>query len=264
MRRVHPVTFCCDFVSGSRNCVRSPSAGRQVRLRRPDLIAKAAKSMDAFDLVSKERVDSLRSAGGKGSGNGSMGTGHGVRGTGYTGYGARRRRRRRLRRQGRWRWRRRGGGCGCGCGSGGDGEGSGSGGGVGGVGGSGGFHGGWGWRWRRQRRRGRRRRRRRSWRRRRGVGGGNGGGGLAARVLSARPKPRCRRGVPPCRGDPTRGIEPRTPTAGCCLGGPPPGEKRAVPVPGRPTPWAAGASCGRAGSPEKVAKRRREAGGLHF
>ena len=37
---------------------------------------------------------------------------------------------------------------------------------------------------------------------------------LAARVLSARPKPRSRRGVPPCRGDPTRGIEPRTPIAG--------------------------------------------------
>ena len=32
---IHPVTFCCDFVSGNRNCVRSPSAGRQVRLRRP-------------------------------------------------------------------------------------------------------------------------------------------------------------------------------------------------------------------------------------
>eukprot|EP00964_Phaeocystis_antarctica_P053174 scaffold31183_cov51-Phaeocystis_antarctica.AAC.3 len=31
----HPVTFCCDFVSGNRNCARSPSAGRQVRLRRP-------------------------------------------------------------------------------------------------------------------------------------------------------------------------------------------------------------------------------------
>ena len=29
----HPVTFCCDFVSGSWNCVRSPSAGPQVRLR---------------------------------------------------------------------------------------------------------------------------------------------------------------------------------------------------------------------------------------
>eukprot|EP00964_Phaeocystis_antarctica_P154172 scaffold122746_cov84-Phaeocystis_antarctica.AAC.2 len=26
------VTFCCDFVSGSRNRARSPSAGRQVRL----------------------------------------------------------------------------------------------------------------------------------------------------------------------------------------------------------------------------------------
>ena len=29
---LHPVTFCCDFVSGSRNCVRSPSAGRHLRL----------------------------------------------------------------------------------------------------------------------------------------------------------------------------------------------------------------------------------------
>ena len=58
----HPVTFCCDFVSGNRNCVRSPSTGRHVRLQRPDLIAKAAKSMDTFDLVSKERVNTLRPA----------------------------------------------------------------------------------------------------------------------------------------------------------------------------------------------------------
>ena len=32
-------------------------AGRQLRLRRPGLIAEATKSMDVFDLVSKERVD---------------------------------------------------------------------------------------------------------------------------------------------------------------------------------------------------------------
>ena len=39
-----------------------------------------------------------------------------------------------------------------------------------------------------------------------------------------------------CRGT-TREIKPRTPTAGCCRGGPPSGEKRAVPVPGRANPW---------------------------
>eukprot|EP00964_Phaeocystis_antarctica_P134065 scaffold98304_cov30-Phaeocystis_antarctica.AAC.1 len=43
---LHPVTFCCDFVSGSRNCVRSPSAGRQVRLRRPDLIGSQGCQVD--------------------------------------------------------------------------------------------------------------------------------------------------------------------------------------------------------------------------
>ena len=186
-------------------------------------------------------------AGGNGSGNGGMGTGYGVRGTGH---GARRR----LRRQGRWRRRRRrrtaaaaavavatatarvvGASAASAASA------------AVAV-----FHGGWGWRRRRQRRRGRRRRRRRrrwSWRRRRGVGGG-GVGGLAARGLSARPNPRSRRGVPPCRGDPTRGIEPRTPTAGCCRGGPPSGDKRTAPVPSRVTPRAAGTSYGRAGSPE--------------
>ena len=41
---------------------RSPSAGRHLRLRRPGLIAAATKSMDAFDLVSKERVNTLRPA----------------------------------------------------------------------------------------------------------------------------------------------------------------------------------------------------------
>eukprot|EP00964_Phaeocystis_antarctica_P143574 scaffold109141_cov36-Phaeocystis_antarctica.AAC.3 len=43
---------------------RSPCAGRQLRLRRgrPGLIAEAAKSMDTFDLVSKERIDTLRPA----------------------------------------------------------------------------------------------------------------------------------------------------------------------------------------------------------
>ena len=81
-------------------------------------------------------------------------------------------------------------------------------------------HGGWGWRRRRPRRRGRRRRRRRrrwSWRRRRGVGG-DGVGGLAARGLSARPNSRRRRRGGPPPAAPTRGIEPRTPTAGCCRG----------------------------------------------
>eukprot|EP00964_Phaeocystis_antarctica_P019280 scaffold10652_cov26-Phaeocystis_antarctica.AAC.1 len=43
-----------------------PSAGRQLRLRRPGLIAAAlnaaTKSMDAFDFVSKERVNTLRPA----------------------------------------------------------------------------------------------------------------------------------------------------------------------------------------------------------
>ena len=73
-------------------------------------------------------------------------------------------------------------------------------------------------------------------------------------------------GRTPLPRDPTRGFEPRTPTAGCCRGGPPSGDTHAVPVPGRATPWAAGASYGRAGSPEKAAKRRREAGagGAHF
>ena len=52
---------------------------------------------------------------------------------------------------------------------------------------------------------------------------------------------------------PTRGIEPRTPTAGCCRGGPPSGGKRTAPMPGHATPRAAGASYGRAGSPEKAA-----------
>ena len=33
-----------------------------MRLRRPGLIAQATKSMDGFDLVSKERVDTLRPA----------------------------------------------------------------------------------------------------------------------------------------------------------------------------------------------------------
>jgi len=72
------------------------------------------------------------------------------------------------------------------------------------------------------RRRRRRRRRRRWW-------------GLAASVLSARPNPRSRRGEP-CCGDPTRGIEPRTPTAGCCRGGPPSGERCTASVPGHATP----------------------------
>ena len=63
---------------------------------------------------------------------------------------------------------------------------------------------------------------------------------------------------------PTRGIEHRTPTAGCCRGGPPSGDKCTAPVPGRAIPWAAGASYGRAGSPEMAAKRRREARGPHF
>ena len=40
--------------------LRGRPAGRHLRLRRPDLIAEAAKSMDAFDLVSKERVDTRR------------------------------------------------------------------------------------------------------------------------------------------------------------------------------------------------------------
>ena len=42
--------------------LRGRPAGRHVRLRRPDLIATATKSMDAFDLVSKERVNTLRPA----------------------------------------------------------------------------------------------------------------------------------------------------------------------------------------------------------
>eukprot|EP00964_Phaeocystis_antarctica_P005285 scaffold2890_cov31-Phaeocystis_antarctica.AAC.1 len=29
---LHPVTFCCDFVCGSRKRARSPSAGRHLRL----------------------------------------------------------------------------------------------------------------------------------------------------------------------------------------------------------------------------------------
>ena len=37
-------------------------AGRPLRLRRPDLIAKAPKSMHTFDLVSQKRVYSLRPA----------------------------------------------------------------------------------------------------------------------------------------------------------------------------------------------------------
>ena len=44
------------------NSLHGRPAGRQLRLRRPDLIAKAAQSMHAFDLVSKERVYSLRPA----------------------------------------------------------------------------------------------------------------------------------------------------------------------------------------------------------
>jgi len=38
------------------------AAGRPLRLRRPDLIAKAAKSMHTLDLVSQKRVYSLRPA----------------------------------------------------------------------------------------------------------------------------------------------------------------------------------------------------------
>ena len=55
---------------------------------------------------------------------------------------------------------------------------------------------------------------------------------------------------------PTRGIEPRTPTAGCCRGGPPSGDNCGVPVPCPAIPRAARASYGRAGSPEKATKWR--------
>ena len=66
----HPPYPCsltpCDILLRLRqwepDCVRSPSAGRHLRLRRPGLIAAATKSMDAFDLVSKERVNTLRPA----------------------------------------------------------------------------------------------------------------------------------------------------------------------------------------------------------
>ena len=57
----------CEVVFSAKtgtepNSLHGRPAGRQLRLRRPDLIAKAAQSMHAFDLVSKERVYSLRPA----------------------------------------------------------------------------------------------------------------------------------------------------------------------------------------------------------
>ena len=62
---------------------------------------------------------------------------------------------------------------------------------------------------------------------------------------------------------PTLGIEPRTPTAGCCRGGPPSGDNCGVPVPCPAIPRAARASYGRAGSPEKATKWRVRGRGGH-
>ena len=58
---LHIVTFCA--VGGHYPLrARSPSVLVHSRLRRLGLIAEATKSMDGFDLVSKERVDTLRPA----------------------------------------------------------------------------------------------------------------------------------------------------------------------------------------------------------
>ena len=88
------------------------------------------------------------------------------------------------------------------------------------------------------------------------VGVGTGVDGLAARVLGVPGRhPVAGGGASVPRG-PTRGIEPRTPTAGCCRGGPPSGDNCGVPVPCPAIPRAARASYGRAGSPEKATKWR--------
>ena len=53
----------CDILLRLRQwepvCARSPSAGVVRGSEEPGLIAAATKSMDAFDLVSKERVNTL-------------------------------------------------------------------------------------------------------------------------------------------------------------------------------------------------------------
>ena len=59
---IHPVTFCCDFVSGNRIVYVARPLVVRSGSEEPGLIATAAKSMDAFDLVSKERVNTLRPA----------------------------------------------------------------------------------------------------------------------------------------------------------------------------------------------------------
>eukprot|EP00964_Phaeocystis_antarctica_P114116 scaffold78078_cov42-Phaeocystis_antarctica.AAC.1 len=58
----HPVRSLSAKNDPKPKTLRGRPAGRHVRLRRPDLIATAAESMDAFDLVSKERVNTLRPA----------------------------------------------------------------------------------------------------------------------------------------------------------------------------------------------------------
>jgi len=60
--RTHPVRSLSAKNDPKPKTLRGRPAGRHVRLRRPDLIATATKSMDAFDLVSKERVNTLRPA----------------------------------------------------------------------------------------------------------------------------------------------------------------------------------------------------------
>ena len=96
------------------------------------------------------------------------------------------------------------------------------------------------------------------------VGVGTGVDGLAAKVLGVPGRhPVAGGGASVPRG-PTRGIEPRTPTAGCCRGGPPSGDNCGVPVPCPAIPRAAEASYGRAGSPEKATKRCVRGGWLTF
>jgi hypothetical protein len=58
----HPVRSLSAKNDPKPKTLRGRPAGRHVRLRRPDLIATATKSMDTFDLVSKERVNTLRPA----------------------------------------------------------------------------------------------------------------------------------------------------------------------------------------------------------
>ena len=100
-----------------------------------------------------------------------------------------------------------------------------------------------------------------------GVVGGGVGGGVAAsasavsagwrRGASARGRIPAAGEGPPCRGDPTRGIEPRTPAAGCCRGGPPSGEKRAAPCQAAPHHGQPGQA-----TAERAAQRRWPNGGV--